>query len=92
MKESHAKADDPEVLFDMPTAKYLNAYSSKEKTIFEKLVGALAEKNFFESKNLNEYLSTMTKDSLRINEEIENACIDYVRHCFIQRKLFWSIR
>ena len=30
--------------------------------------------------------------SLRINEEIENAWIDYVRHCFIQPKLFCSIR
>lgn len=43
-------------------AKYLNAYSSKEKTILEKLMDFLAEKIFFfEHINLNEHLFTMAK-------------------------------
>ena len=42
-------------------AKYLNAYLSKQKTILEKLMDVLAEKNFFEHINLNEHLFTMAK-------------------------------
>lgn len=47
----------------LPTAKHLNAYLSKEKTILKKPMNVLAEKKNFESVNLNEYLSKMTKDT-----------------------------
>ena len=67
--KSHTKSDEPEMLLDMhvlPTVKDLNAYSSKEKTILEKLMDVLAEKISFEPINLNDYLSTMTKHTCYI--------------------------
>lgn len=81
------------MLLDMhvlPTVKDLNAYSSKKKTILEKLMEVLAEKNFFEPINLNEYLSSMTKHNCYVL--IKKLKMHELTLCFIQPKLFWSIR
>ena len=47
----------------LPTAKHLNAYLPKEKNNFEKANECSGRKKNFESVNLNEYLSKMTKDT-----------------------------
>ena len=75
----------------LPTAKHLNAYLSKEKTILKKPMNVLAEKKNFESVNLNEYLSKMTKDTccilmkkLKMHGLNMIECME--QHWFIQEK------